>query len=139
MGKKNNVRDDFFAEPSPFEETGQRHSISGIREKLWGRAATLAVLCLLAAPAGAMGQALNSNSPTIVLTATLPETLTVAATPTAANFTLVPGGTSNANTIAITTSTVLMGSRTSLILVGYFASAAAALSTSAPVSSTTPS
>ena len=95
----------------------------------------LALLLFLTASSGAFGQSLNSNSPTVVLTATLPETLTVAATPTVASFTLVPGGTSNANTIAITTSAVLAGSRTSLILVGYFSSAAAALSTTAPVSS----
>ncbi len=77
---------------------------------------------------------LNSNSPTVTLTATLSETLTVAATPTTASFTLVSGGTSNASTVSITTTWVLNGSRTSVVLDGYFASASAALSSTAPVS-----
>jgi len=134
MGKASRVGESglIFAVPR------HQSAMSRVRAERCSRAASLAVLSLiliLPVSPGAFGQSLNSNSPTVVLTATLPETLTVSASPTTATFTLVPGGTSNANTIAITTSTVLMGSRTSLILVGYFASAAAALSTSAPVSS----
>ena len=88
---------------------------------------------LLGGPSLALAQ-LNSNTPTVTLTATLSETLTVAATPSTASFTLVSGGTSNASTVSITTTWILNGSRTSVVLDGYFASAAAALSSSAPVS-----
>jgi hypothetical protein len=81
----------------------------------------------------AYSQALNSNTATVSLTATLGESLTVAATPTAVTFALVSGGTATGNVpVAVTTTWILSGSRTSVALVGYFASATAALSNAGP-------
>ena len=89
-------------------------------------------LLILAVPA-AFSQALNSNTATVTLTATLSESLTVAATPTAVTFPLVAGGTATGNApVAVTTTWVLSGSRTTVTLVGYFASANAALSNAGP-------
>jgi hypothetical protein len=81
---------------------------------------------LLAAPS-AFAQ-LNSNTATVSLTATLGESLTVSATPNNVSFALVSGGTAAASgPVAVTTTWILSGSRTSVTLVGYFASATAAL------------
>lgn len=81
-----------------------------------------------------LGQ-LNSNTGSVTLTATLAETLTVAATPNTVNFALVAGGTATGNSpVAITTTWALSGSRTSVVLYGYFASNTAALASGAPVS-----
>jgi hypothetical protein len=86
------------------------------------------VLLALAGPT-AFSQALNSNTATVSLTATLGESLTVAASPTAVTFALVSGGTATGNIpVAMTTTWILSGSRTTVTLVGYFASATAALS-----------
>jgi len=92
------------------------------------------VLALLSlASSSAFGQALNSNTATVSLTATLGELLTVSATPTAVTFPLVAGGTATGNVpVAVTTTWVLSGSRTSVTLSGYFASATAALSNAGP-------
>lgn len=88
---------------------------------------------LLVAGPFSFGQALNSNTATVSLSATLGESLTVSATPTAVTFALVSGGTAAGNApVAITTSWVLNGNRTSVTLVGYFASATAALSNAGP-------
>lgn len=84
---------------------------------------------LLSAPA-AHGQ-LNSNTATVTLSATLGESLTVSAAPTsgsAVNFTLVSGGTATGSApVAMTTSWVMKGSRSSVTLTGYFSSAAQAM------------
>src|SRR5882757_8409381 len=81
------------------------------------------------ASSSAFSQALNSNTATVSLTATLGESLTVAATPTAVTFALVAGGTATGNVpVAVTTTWILSGARTSVTLVGYFATATAALS-----------
>lgn len=85
---------------------------------------------LLATPA-AHSQALNSNTSTVTLSATLGESLTVTAAPTtgsAVNFTLVSGGTATGSApVAMTTSWIMKGSRASVTLTGYFSSATAAL------------
>jgi len=71
---------------------------------------------------------LNSNTATVSLNATLAESLTVAATPSAVNFALVAGGTATGSApVAITTTWVMQGSRSTVTLTGYFASATAAL------------
>jgi hypothetical protein len=89
-------------------------------------------LLTLASPT-LFGQALNSNTATVSLTATLGESLTVAATPSAVTFPLVSGGTATGNVpVAITTTWILSGSRANVTLVGYFASATAALSNAGP-------
>jgi hypothetical protein len=85
---------------------------------------------LLSAPA-AYSQALNSNTATVTLSATLGESLTVSAAPTsgsAVNFTLVSGGTATGSApVAMTTSWVMKGSRSSVTMTGYFSSAAQAM------------
>jgi len=83
-------------------------------------------LLVTAAPAHAQ---LNSTEVTATLTATLPESLTVTLTPTAASFTLTSGSATNAGSVtlsAVTTWTFAL-SRTSLALYGYFSNASAAL------------
>lgn len=89
-----------------------------------------AVLVALATllPGSAFSQT-NSNQATVVLTATLLESITVAAIPSAVNFNLASGGVAGGSTpVAITTLWVLSPTRSSLKLYGSFASAAAALS-----------
>lgn len=74
-------------------------------------------------------QALNSNTATVTLNATLNESLTVAATPSNVNFTLLSGGIATGSApVAMTTSWILKNSRTTVSLIGYFSSASAALS-----------
>ncbi|MGB6721042.1 MAG: hypothetical protein WBE72_09630 [Terracidiphilus sp.] len=93
------------------------------------------VLTLAAAPA-AFCQALNSNTASVSLTATLNESLTVAATPSAVTFALVSGGTATGSApVAMTTTWVMNASRATVTLTGYFSSATAALTSggSSPV------
>lgn len=93
-------------------------------------------LGLLAVTSPAALCQLNSNTATVSLNATLAESLTVAATPSAVNFTLVAGGTATGSApVAITTTWVMQGSRSTVTLTGYFASASAALTSggSSPV------
>ncbi len=90
----------------------------------------------LATPA-AFCQSLNSNTATVALTATLNESLTVAATPNAVTFALVSGGTATGSApVAMTTSWIMKGSRSTVTLTGYFSSATSALigSASSPAS-----
>ena len=71
---------------------------------------------------------LNSSVATVTLTATLSESLTVAATPTTVTFALIAGGTANGSApVAMTTTWVLGASRANVVLVGFFTSAASAL------------
>ena len=71
---------------------------------------------------------LNSNTSNVTLTATLVESLTVAAIPSAVNFTLVNGTTADGSSaVAITTTWVLSPTRTSVKLYGNFSSSTAAL------------
>jgi len=89
-------------------------------------AATLGVIAL-ATPA-AFCQSLNSNTATVALTATLSESLTVSATPNAVTFALVSGGTATGSApVAMTTSWIMKGSRSTVTLTGYFSSATSAL------------
>jgi hypothetical protein len=85
---------------------------------------------LLSAPV-AYSQALNSNTATVALSATLNESLTVTAAPTsgsAVNFALVSGGTATGSApVAMNTSWIMKGSRSSVTLTGYFTSATQAL------------
>jgi hypothetical protein len=71
----------------------------------------------------------------VTLTATLGETLTVAATPAAVTFQLSPGGTAVGNApVVITTAWTLGSGRANVILDAYFSTATAALaSASTPV------
>ncbi len=71
---------------------------------------------------------LNSNVSSVALTATLLETLTVAAAPSAVTFNLVAGGAATGSApVAVTTVWVLGATRTKVNLYGSFASSTAAL------------
>jgi hypothetical protein len=86
------------------------------------------VLALLALAIPAAVCQLNSNTASVALRATLGESLTVAATPATVTIPLVAGGTATGSSpVSITTTWVLSSSRTSVTLVGFFASATAAL------------
>lgn len=83
---------------------------------------------LVLAGSATFAQALNSSTATVSLNATLSESLTVAATPSNVTFALVSGSTATGSApVAMTTKWILSGARTSVTLVGYFSSAAAAL------------
>lgn len=87
-----------------------------------------AVALLSLASTAAYSQALNSGTSSVSLTATMLEGLTVAATPAAVNFTLIPGGTATGSApIVITTTWILGVGRANVVLDGYFASATSAL------------
>ena len=101
-----------------------------------------AIACMLLMVGMALGAAeahgqLNSNAQNITLNATLAETLTIAATPTTVNFTLVQGGIATGSApVAITTSWLLLSTRATVKLYSYFATPSAALSdASTPVNS----
>jgi hypothetical protein len=92
-------------------------------------------LIALASPA-AFSQSINSNSSTVALTATLAESLTISATPSAVTFNLVSGGTATGNApVAITQAWVLGATNVSVTLTGWFSNAAQALTSggSSPV------
>ncbi|MBV8674445.1 MAG: hypothetical protein JOZ33_13510 [Acidobacteriaceae bacterium] len=96
----------------------------------------LATAVLIIASSPAAFCQLNSNTATISLSATLGESLSISATPTATSFALVAGGTAQASApVAITQTWVLNASRASVTLVGWFANAAQALTSggSSPV------
>lgn len=89
--------------------------------------ATATIVALLTSTSGFCA-ANNSNASTVTLTATLPESLTIAATPSSVTFNLVAGSTANGSApVAITTSWILNGSRTSVTLTGWFSSSAQAM------------
>ena len=91
-------------------------------------AATLLVASSLPFSAYAAPPALNSNAPTVALTATLGESLTLSTTVSAVSFTLASGTTvPGSAAVPITTNWVLNPSRTSVKLYGFFASSTAAL------------
>lgn len=71
---------------------------------------------------------LNSNAPTVSLTASLAESLSVSSTVSSVSFTLANGQTvAGSAAVPITANWVLNPSRTDVKLYGYFASSAAAL------------
>jgi hypothetical protein len=82
----------------------------------------------IAALQPAHAASLNSNAPTVALNATLGESLTVSTTVASVSFALIDGQTvAGSAAVPITTNWVLLPSRTSVKLYGYFASATAAL------------
>jgi hypothetical protein len=86
------------------------------------------VLALLTLAVPAAVSQLVSNTASVALRATLGESLTVAATPSAVAIPLVAGGIGTGSApVAITTAWVLSASRTAVTLVGYFSSSAVAL------------
>jgi hypothetical protein len=84
-----------------------------------------AVMVLIIAAACSVASAqLNSNTQTIALTATLPESLTVGLSASAVTFNLTAGSAANAGNIGVTATTtwVLKPTRTTLAVYAYFAS-----------------
>src|SRR5271165_6402177 len=89
----------------------------------------LAVIAILSLPSNVYAASLNSNAPTVALTATLGESLTLSASVSAVNFTLTNGTTSTGDkAVPITTTWVLLPSRTSVKVYGFFANASQAMS-----------
>ena len=92
---------------------------------------TTAILLGIAFTASSLAsaQALNSTAQTIALNASLTESLTVALSANAVNFTLASGSATNAGSTKVTATTTwnLKASRTAVAVDAYFASAAAAL------------
>ena len=79
-------------------------------------------------PTAALAQ-ITSSAATVSLNANLAEVLTVSATPSTVNFTLVQGAAAvGSSPVAIHTTWLLLPTRANLILDGYFSSATAALS-----------
>ena len=107
------------------------HSLLGVPRRMLSalRLARLALLLGVAATFSAAGYGqITSTAQSVSLTATLAESLTVSATPSSVTFTLVSGGSaSGSSAVAILTKWVLLPTRSNLVLDGYFASAAAAL------------
>lgn len=88
----------------------------------------LAAAAIISLPSNVYAAALNSNAPTVALTATLNESLTLGITVSAVSFSLTNGTTSNGNNaVPITTSWVLLPSRTSVKVYGFFANSGQAL------------
>lgn len=91
-------------------------------------AALVAAATLPVYAAGVSPTTLNSNTPSVALTATLGESLTISSTVNNVSLTLVSGGTSAASSaIPITTNWIMQNGRSSIKLYGYFSSATAAL------------
>ncbi len=85
-------------------------------------------LGLLAVSGPAASCQLNSRTASVAITATLAESLTVAATPGAVTFNLVSGGKATGSApITITTTWAMTRGRSTVTLTGYFSSSAAAL------------
>ncbi len=90
-------------------------------------AAILTAVALLLAPQSGWSQ-LNSNPANVVLTATLLESLTVVASPSAVDFNLAPGGEAIGSTpVTITTTWILGVTRTTVNLHASFSSSTVAL------------
>jgi hypothetical protein len=95
---------------------------------------------VLIVTSGAQAASLNSNAPTVALSATLGESLTVSTTVSTVNFSLVNGTTvAGSAAVPITTTWVLQPTRTSVTLYGFFASSTAALTNGLATPSNIPS
>lgn len=91
-------------------------------------AIAVAVTAIISFQTNAYAASLNSNAPTVGLTATLGESLSLSISVSSVSFALTSGTTSNGSAaVPITTSWVLLPSRTSVKLYGFFASSTAAL------------
>jgi hypothetical protein len=103
----------------------RRKSMGWLRSS--SRAAVVLTLATIGWAAFAEAQ-VNSNSATVNLTATLPESLTISASPSSVNFTLASSGTAAGSAqVSITTAWALLGTRSSLTLYAFCASSTAAL------------
>lgn len=105
-----------------------------------------AALAIVSLPTGAFaacntsGSPCNSNTASVNLVATLGESLTLSTGATSQlNFSLTDGQTTTAGSVPVTTSWVLLPSRTSVKVYGYFASSTAALTDGATTPDNIPS
>ena len=111
----------------------QDQKVNHVRRKTlrWIRSGARAAIVLTLMAIGWSGVAeaqLNSNSATVNLTATLPESLTISATPASVNFTLAASGTAAGSAqISVTTAWALLATRSSVTLYAFASSATAAL------------
>jgi hypothetical protein len=97
----------------------------------WGGVFRIAIAVLVAASASmAVAQVENSGPQTIVLSATIPESLTLSLSANTLNFSLAAGAAVNpgSTNITATTTWVLKPGRNRVALYAYFNNAAAALS-----------
>jgi len=91
-------------------------------------AVAFAAAAIISLPFNAHAAALNSNTQTVALNATLGESLTISASVSTVSFTLANGSTVTGDkAVPITTTWVMGPGRTSVKLYGYFASSSAAL------------
>lgn len=96
----------------------------GIQKQKWFMAAAIAMV-MIVTPAS-KAQAINSGPTTVLLNATLAESLTLSVAPTTVTFTLVPSGTvAGSAPVVVTTTFVLGPTRTSLVTYAYFTSTTA--------------
>lgn len=97
--------------------------------ELKSMARVAAIVLLIAAASSLASAQLNSNTQTIALSATLPESLTVSLSASAVSFNLTAGSATNAGSTGVTATTtwVLRPSRTAMAVYAYFSSATAAL------------
>lgn len=104
--------------------------VAGNRVRRMNSVRALIALTLVAISGATVTEAqVNSNSATVNLTATLPESLTISASPTNVNFTLASSGASaGSSQISITTAWALLATRSSLTLYAFCSSPTAALS-----------
>ncbi len=110
-------------------EIESEHSM---RPKVLLGVVTLAILTGVSSPAAAQ---LNSNEPTVTVSAQLLESLTVSVLPGLVNFSLTSGSSSNAGStsVAVTTDWALALTRTTVKLYAYFSSSSAALVHTSPL------
>ena len=88
----------------------------------------------------ASAQVLNSNSATVALNATLPETLGLSATPGTVSFTLLPGASAAGSApVVVNTSWVVSALRGSVNLYAWFGTPSAALTDGASTPNNIPS
>jgi hypothetical protein len=89
---------------------------------------TVAGLLALASPAAFAASALTSNTSTVALSATLPESLSISTNNSAVNFNLIAGQTVQGDkSVTVTTNWILNNTRQNVRLTGWFSSATAAL------------
>ena len=98
------------------------------------------MLSLASLTAPAAHAQVNSNAGTVGVTATLPESLTVSASPSTVTFTLVPQGTAaGSSPVSVVTSWVMLPTRASVNLYSWFATPTAALTDGAATPNNIPS
>lgn len=108
--------------------------------KLIRRLFLVGLVAIFAPFSQALHAQVNSNSSSVVMNATLVESLTIAATPANVNFTLVQGGTSTASApVQIVSNWLVSPLHSTVKLYAWFATPTAALTDAAPTPNNIPS